>query len=1538
MGSMAIGMRGSFAAQTIASGTDSLAFGTGSKATAQATTSLGVGAASSGLFATAIGGGTTASGSYSSAFGAGAKALFGDTVAVGRNAVAGSASGGSGAVAVGATAKATGTSSSALGYGSSATAADALAAGSAASASATNAVALGQGATAANTSAVALGAGSITAAAVATPTATIAGVSHTFAGVNPASTVSVGNAGGERTITNVAAGRLSATSTDAVNGSQLAATNEEVTALDTRVDTLGAGTASAFGGGARYNPATGQVTAPTYSVGGTNVNNVGDALKNIDGRTTTNTTNITNLGDQLNNGTIGLVQQDPTSKNITVAKTKDGSRVEFAGTAGNRVLTGVAKGAVSAASVEAINGSQLFGTNKSMVDSLGGGAKVNPDGTVSGPTYTVDGKPVNNVGDAITNIDGRTTNNTTNITKLGDQLNNGTVGLVQQDATTKSITVAKDKDGKQVSFAGTEGDRVLTGVAKGAVSATSVEAVNGSQLFGTNRSVVDSLGGGSKVNPDGTISGPTYTVDGKPVTNVGDAISNIDGRTTTNTTNITKLGDQLNSGTVGLVQQDATTKNITVAKDKDGTRVEFAGTAGDRVLTGVAKGAVSATSVEAVNGSQLFGTNQSVVDSLGGGSKVNPDGTISGPTYTVDGKPVNNVGDAITNIDGRTTNNTTNITKLGDQLNNGTVGLVQQDATTKNITVAKDKDGKQVSFAGTEGDRVLTGVAKGAINETSVEAVNGSQLFGTSKSVADNLGGGSKVNPDGTVSAPTYTVDGKPVNNVGDAITNIDGRTTNNTTNITKLGDQLNNGTVGLVQQDATSKNITVAKDKDGKHVSFAGTEGDRVLTGVAKGVVSATSVEAVNGSQLFGTNQSVVDSLGGGSKVNPDGTISGPTYTVDGKPVTNVGDAITNIDGRTTNNTTSITKLGDQLNSGTVGLVQQDATTKNITVARDKDGKQVSFAGSEGDRVLTGVAKGAVSSTSMEAINGSQLYGTNQSVVDSLGGGSKVNPDGTISGPTYTVDGKPVNNVGDAITNIDGRTTTNTTSITNLGNQLNSGTVGLVQQDATTKFITVAKDKDGSRVEFAGTAGDRVLGGVGRGAVTAVSNEAINGSQLYGTNLSLVNSLGGGAKLNPDGTVTGPTYLVGGKTVNNVSDAISNVDGRVTNNSTAITNLGDQLNKGTVGLVQQDATSKNITVAKDSGGKLVDMKGTDGERVLTGVANGQVAKDSKDAVNGGQLFATSQSVADSLGGGSKVNPDGTVTGPTYNVGGKTVNNVGDAITNVDARVSNNTNAITRITNGAGVKYVSVKSDAAPASATGSEAVAVGPQAVASGAGSVAVGNGAKAEADNSVALGAGSVAAKANTVAVGSAGKERTISHVAAGTDETDAVNVAQLKKSQEGGARYDSTEGGAKTDYSSMSLGGPGAKTTTTVRNVRAGVADTDAVNVGQLQSGLDKTLSKANSYTDSRFQEVKQDAWEARREARGGTAAAMAMAGMPQAYLPGANMLAAAVSGYQGEQALAVGLSGVTDNGRYVYKANVSGNTTGDVGFTVGAGIQW
>ncbi|MFP3813148.1 hypothetical protein SB660_19265, partial [Bacillus sp. SIMBA_005] len=105
---------------------------------------------------------------------------------------------------------------------------------------------------------------------------------YAYAGTAPASTVSIGTSGNERTLTNLAAGRVSTTSTDAINGSQLNASNLAVTAVDGAVDTLGAGVASSFGGGAAYDPATGTLTAPSYSIGGTTYNNVGAALGGVD--------------------------------------------------------------------------------------------------------------------------------------------------------------------------------------------------------------------------------------------------------------------------------------------------------------------------------------------------------------------------------------------------------------------------------------------------------------------------------------------------------------------------------------------------------------------------------------------------------------------------------------------------------------------------------------------------------------------------------------------------------------------------------------------------------------------------------------------------------------------------------------------------------------------------------------------------------------------------------------------------------------------------------------------------------------------------------------------------------------------------------------------------------------------------------------------------------------------------------------------------------------------------------------------------------
>ncbi|KVZ99690.1 ESPR-type extended signal peptide-containing protein [Burkholderia territorii] len=630
------------------------------------------------------------------------------------------------------------------------------------------------------------------------------------------------------------------------------------------------------------------------------------------------------------------------------------------GSAFTRQIVNVGAGT---AATDAVNVAQLT----PVVTALGGGASIDATtGAVTAPTYTLaNGGTQTTVGGALGALDdgltiakGDIAKNASAITTINNQLtdlSDGTLGLVQQAGASADITVAKDTDGAAVNFSGTTGDRTLTGVAAGAVSATSHEAVNGSQLHGVSTSIASAIGGNSTVNPDGSISAPTFTVgDGKggttTVHTVGDVVANIDDRVTTNEGDITKLTDQIGSGTVGLVQQAGAGADITVAKDTDGAAVNFSGTAGDRTLTGVAAGAVSATSHEAINGSQLHGVSTSIASAIGGNSTVNPDGSISAPTFTVgDGKggttTVHTVGDVVANIDDRVTTNEGDITKLTDQIGSGTVGLVQQAGAGADITVAKDTDGAAVNFSGTAGDRTLTGVAAGAVSATSHEAINGSQLHGVSTSIASAIGGNSTVNPDGSISAPTFTVgDGKggttTVHTVGDVVANIDDRVTTNEGDITKLGDQIASGEIGLVRQDPTTSAIMVGANVGGSTVNFAGTGGPRTLSGVANGV---NDDDAVTIAQLKAT-----------------------------------------------------------------GLI--DYTGKEIAAVTYDDIQlgSVTFGGASGT-VLHNVAAGQVAAGSMDAVNGGQLYATQQEFASRFAG-----LDDRVSGlETGGVPGSPGNSPG---------------------------------------------------------------------------------------------------------------------------------------------------------------------------------------------------------------------------------------------------------------------------------------------------------------------------------------------------------------------------------------------------------------------------------------------------------------------------------------------------------------------------------------------
>jgi autotransporter adhesin len=262
---------------------------------------------------------------------------------------------------------------------------------------------------------------------------------------------------------------------------------------------------------------------------------------------------------------------------------------------------------------------------------------------------------------------------------------------------------------------------------------------------------------------------------------------------------------------------------------------------------------------------------------------------------------------------------------------------------------------------------------------------------------------------------------------------------------------------------------------------------------------------------------------------------------------------------------------------------------------------------------------------------------------------------------------------------------------------------------------------------------------------------------------------------------------------------------------------------------------------------------------------------------------------------------------------------------------------ITNINNGtSGMFQVNNTQGLAQPSATGANAAAGGAGATAAGSSATALGNGASAQADNSVALGAGSVANRANTVSVGSVGAERQIANVADGSQATDAVNVRQLQASQQGTLRYDTNVNGT-TNLNSVTLGST-ATGPTTVRNVAAGTAGTDAVNVDQLRSGLSQTLDWSKAYTDQRMDSFDRNLQKTDNRASAGVASAMAVAALPQPYEAGRSMASLAAGSFNGESGVAVGISGVSEGGRWIYKFSGSTNSRGDGGVAVGAGIQW
>ncbi len=836
-------------------------------------------------------------------------------------------------------------------------------------------------------------------------------------------------------------------------------------------------------------------------------------------------------------------------------------------------------------------------------------------------------------------------------------------------------------------------------------------------------------------------------------------------------------------------------------------------------------------------------------------------------------------------------------------------------AVTYDLDGAGNPNYRRVTLGAGTGTTTIGNLAGGAVTAGSLEAVNGGQLAATNAAIASFFGGRAAFDPaSGAFTAPLFEIStistGGAIakglyENATDAFAAVDGSLVNLNTQIT---DIRNGGTKYL-------------------RVNSTGTE---ALASGADSIAVGTNARATAANSI---------AVGAGSLADRANSVS-------------IGAAGAE---RQVTNLAAGTAATDAVNLGQLQASEQGALRYDLNGDGSVNYASATLGQTGTATTLRNLGPGQVSATSSEAINGAQLFAANQAVATHLGGGAAVNGSGVLTAPTYSI-----NNVAANGTVTKGSYNDVGTAFDAVSNSL----ANVADQTGEIDKLAVKYDVDGSgnvlnSVTLTGTGtGPVKITNVAAGSILAGSSDAITGDQLFSTNSTIANYFGGTTAYNgttnvwtapkfsissiaTDGTFTSGDY-------NNVTAAFTAVDGslkvlnqRITNggggsaylavNSTAAAATAAGAEAVAVGPQASAAGANSVAVgngASASAGNSVALGA--GSVASVGAQSGYTGAYGQ---TGASNSAGEVSVG-STGSERKIThvADGSDTYDATNVG-QLKNGVNYAI---DESKKYTDQKIQNITNVAGSFRANNTNNLADPSASGANSAAGGAGSTAAGANSTALGNGSQAQADNSVALGAGSVANRANTVSVGASGAERQVVNVADGSQATDAVNVRQLQASQQGTIRYDTTVNGA-TNYNSVTLGSTNSGPTT-VRNVAAGTAGTDAVNVDQLKSGMAQTLDWSKAYTDERMGGFERDLRKTDNRASAGIASAMATAALPQPSEAGRSMASVAAGSYNGESGVAVGISGVSEGGRWIYKFSGSTNSRGEAGVAVGAGIQW
>jgi len=1311
--------------QAANSQSNSVAIGNDVETKAALAVGIGSAAKANGVQSVAVGNSVESSGYYSVAIGTSARANAAQTVALGNNANAA----GEDALAIGRSANAQAKDSIAFGRSSQA-AAKGVAIGSDASAAVANSVALGSGTTA-------------VAATNQSGTKNVNGLNYTYVGDSANSSVTVGN----RQIKQVGAGEVSAASTDAINGSQLYATQNVI-------GNIGKGVATNLGGGAALKP-DGTFTAPTYNLTDANgnavsKNNVGDALNVLDSRL-----NTVGGGFQVAaaTGTTQTVKPGNTLKfidgtNTTTEVSTDGAGVTTVKINATAVaLTNNATtGQVNAPTAADANKAATAGSVAAAINTAVGKSGFNVEGgSVAGGTATGTATSRVNNNDTVKLQAGKNIA----LVQNGKEFTFGTVEEMEVTsikAGTAGADAKLDRDGLTITSTSSgdpvkltnnglnNGGHTIVGVAAGAVNATSTDAVNGSQLYKTANSTATHLGGGSAVQADGSISAPTYTLanaTGTPTnySNVGDALTALNART-----NAANAGwkFQVNSGAAETIKPNDTVgfkdgtniaitnngKDITIATkpnltadsltinngpvingngiSTNGKNIDMGNNGKITNLTSgnVAAGDNSAVTGGAVNTAINTAINTAVTDLKDAGFKIGAD---SGADDTVKlGETVKYAGDA--NIKTTVTNNQIGF-KLADSITVGPASggnPVTVDGSAGTVTGLTNKTwtGTPVSGRAATEDQLQVVANKAAAAKTIVAAGNGISV------------GTPTLNGDGST---TYTVSA----DTAAITTGTDGKA----------------ATTGNTNQVATAQDVVNAINNSGFNITAGG---NTVGTPAATTAKSGSTLTLAAGNGL--TVQQNVD--GNGNQTY--------TYTVDAQSVVQSAQApvaYTKADGTKVYKHTdgnfydAPNGAGNQVAAADVITSLQNAagsTTAPTTLANVKDN-------------LADTAAAVTNPTGNDRTTLSANKGHNAATVnDVLNAGFTVQGNG--------VDEDFVTH-GDTVNFVNGQGT--------VANVSSTGGVTTVKFDTPMTYVDTAgtpATTPSNKVNLVGTGGPVTLGNVAAGAVNATSTDAVNGSQLFATNQNVANNAANIAKGINFGGTTGSKNYVLGDTINVKGD--SNIISETVAGGAQL-KLADVLNVGQAAPVKIDGNKGEV-----SGLSNTTLGGSD-------FAQG------KRAATEEQLNAAQDQLVNVLGGNA-ANNGGNIS--MTDIGGTGENNIHDAIKAVNATANlpltfgGDSGKDVERKPGTKLNIVGGQTDAAKLS-DGNIGV------VANGSDKLEV----KLAKDLAVdSVKAGDTTVNTDGVKVGDVNLTKAglnnggnkITNVAAGTDDTDAVNVAQLNK----------------------------------------------------------------------------------------------------------------------------------------------------------------